>query len=200
MLLFGALFAAVAAVVFVRQDLPGRPPPIRGVNAVAIPFFIVSGVLHELGHFFASRPYFKASIRLGLLSGIIPAFITKTNDAWACPRGIRIWINLAGPLVDLLIALVLRLLHLTVLPDVHLIVTLILVQLLRVVFVLNPSSKATATGSSATCSAPSTCAPAAWPCAACAPAATPSTPALPRLHRPVRRAPGPDRPGLVGWL
>ena len=48
------------------------------------------------------------------------------------------WINLAGPLVDLVLTLVLAVVHLVWLPDVAFLSTIILVQLLRVVFVLNP--------------------------------------------------------------
>jgi hypothetical protein len=138
LLLFGACLAAVAGIVYVRQDLAWPPPPDPIVNLVAVPFFVLAALLHELGHWAACRPYFKAKIRFGMLNWVVPAVITKTNDAWACPRGIRVWINLAGPLVDLVLTLVLALVHLVFLPELRFLSTILLVQLLRVVFVLNP--------------------------------------------------------------
>lgn len=57
--------------------------------------------LHELGHYFAGSKHFEPSIQVDFVNGVIPAAVTDTTGAWMLPRNRRIWINLAGPFLEL---------------------------------------------------------------------------------------------------
>jgi hypothetical protein len=127
-----ALFTNVAQF----QQLTVDPPSIWLVLAVVPATFLYAGI-HELGHYVTSSRYFDSSIRIDTVNGVVPSFVTDTNGAWLLPRNRRIWINLAGPLVELLAALPLALLALT--GSGGLFVLLVLsVVLSHVVFALNP--------------------------------------------------------------
>lgn len=104
----------------------------------ALPLFAALAIFHELAHYAAARPYFRPRIGFGLLNGFFPAIVTHTNDAWTCPRGVRIWINLAGPLVDVLVGCTLGLAFVAIWPHHSTVAALVVIQWLRVVFVLNP--------------------------------------------------------------
>lgn len=131
--------ATLVLCVFVatRWTAIWRPPGSITGTVVIAPFFVVVTLLHELGHYVASRPYFTPRIRLDRLNGVIPAVVTRTNDAWRCPRNVRIWISLAGPAVDVAITLGLAVAFASS-PEQGLFGTLILVQIFRLLFVLNP--------------------------------------------------------------
>lgn len=135
---FVVSLAALAAIVVWRWEVAWPPPADPLANLWAIPFFALAALLHEGGHYLASRPYFRPKIRFGLLNRVFPALITKTNDAWRCPKSVRIWISLAGPLVDIWLTLALAGVHLALWPGVEILSTLILVQFLRILFVFNP--------------------------------------------------------------
>ncbi|WP_207587019.1 M50 family metallopeptidase [Halomontanus rarus] len=133
----GAATVAMCALIATRWSAIWRPPGSVTGTVLIGPFFIVVTLLHELGHYVASRPYFTPRIRLDRLNGVIPAVVTRTNDAWRCPRTVRIWISLAGPAVDVAITLGLAAAFVSS-PEYGLLGTLILVQLFRLLFVLNP--------------------------------------------------------------
>ena len=103
-----------------------------------IPYFLLVTMLHELGHYLACRPYFKPKIRFAVLHKVFPSMVVLTGDAWACPRNVRIWISLAGPFVDIVIALGVAVVHLVFFPDVALLSLILFIQLIRVILVLNP--------------------------------------------------------------
>ncbi|QLG49246.1 hypothetical protein [Natrinema halophilum] len=128
---------ALCALVVANWGPIWSPPGSIGNTFVIVPFFIGATLLHEFGHYAASRPYFEPSITIGRLNGIIPAVITRTRDAWQCPRNVRIWISLAGPIVDIVVTLGLAI-ALTLSPDSAILGSLILVQLFRLLFVFNP--------------------------------------------------------------
>ena len=136
--LFFTLLAALVAVVALRFDVAWPPPADPLANLWAIPFFFFAASLHELGHWAACRPYFRPKIRLGLLNRVFPALVTMTNDAWSLPRNIRLWINLAGPTVDLALTLLVAAVHLLWFEEMRLLSTLLMVQLMRILFVFNP--------------------------------------------------------------
>lgn len=127
----------LAALVALRWGdlwrLPGSVP--EAVLAVA--FFVGATAVHEAGHLSASRPYFEPEIRFRRLNGVIPAVITRTNDAWQCPRAVRLWISLAGPFVDVAIALALAVAYF-LFPQRDALGLLLSVQLVRIALVLNP--------------------------------------------------------------
>jgi hypothetical protein len=137
-MLVALLGGAIALILALRWDLAWPPPSDPRESLWAIPFFALVSILHEAGHWVAARPYFRARIGFGLLNGVFPAIVTRTSDAWACPRGIRIWINLAGIAVELMVGLALALVYLVPLADPKPISMLLLVILLRILFVLNP--------------------------------------------------------------
>jgi hypothetical protein len=135
---FLVALAALCLVVAVRFEAAVDFPTDPRVNIWVLPFFLFVTLVHESGHYAAARPYMDPSIRLGLLNKIFPAVITATNGAWRCPRGIRIWIALAGPFVETVFALGLAAVYLLVFPEHSLLATILLVELSRVLFVLNP--------------------------------------------------------------
>lgn len=137
LLVVGALTLALAVLVAVQWDAIWSPPGSVGSTLVVAPFFVVATLLHELGHYAAGRPYFDPSIRFGRLNGVIPAIITRTGDAWQCPRNVRLWISLAGPVVDVVVTLGLAV-ALLLKPTYAALGTLILIQFFRLLFVLNP--------------------------------------------------------------
>lgn len=133
----GALALALCALVAAQWDAIWSPPGSVGSTLVIAPFFVAATLLHEFGHYAAGRPYFDPSIRFGRLNGVIPAIITRTGDAWQCPRNVRLWISLAGPVVDVVVTLGIAIaLHLY--PGHAVLGTLILIQIFRLLFVLNP--------------------------------------------------------------
>lgn len=137
LVLFVALFGMLAGLAWksLAVAVQVRDP---WAHLWVLPFFALLAVLHELGHYLAARPYFRPRIGFGLLNGLFPAIVTHTNDAWTCPRNIRIWINLAGPMVDLVAGCAVGVLHLAFWQDDPVLASCIVVQWLRVVFVLNP--------------------------------------------------------------
>lgn len=142
---FAVAFLALTGLVAARYVLPG-PIATRGdgfVNALvlwlsAIPLFLGLAVVHEAGHYAASRPYFEPSFDFTLLNGVFPSIVTNTNDAWRCPRSVRIWISLAGPFVDCLATICLALASLFVFPNARLLSLATVFEYVRILFALNP--------------------------------------------------------------
>lgn len=146
LLAFGVAFALLTAYVGYRLLYAGMPvgttPDLGGglVGNVllAVPVFVGLALVHEAGHYLAARPYFRPSLDLTLLNGVFPAFVTRTNDAWRCPRSVRVWINLAGPLLDCIQCLALAALSLFVFPASYLLAVLPVFEYVRLLFSLNP--------------------------------------------------------------
>lgn len=100
---------AVVLGVFVQNlgQLRGlaTDPPSLWLVAATVPAAFLFAAVHELGHYVTSEPHFDASIRIDTVNGVVPSFVTDTTGAWVLPSNRRVWINLAGPLVELLAAL-----------------------------------------------------------------------------------------------
>ncbi len=138
LLLFVCLCIALGAAVYDRFDIISSRTFDPWVYFLLVPFCFFATVLHELGHYWASRPYFKPKFRFAMLHNIFPSFVVLTGDAWACPKNVRIWISLAGPLVDLVLGVIIAIIHLVYFPENTLLSSLLFIQLVRVLFVLNP--------------------------------------------------------------
>lgn len=93
--------------------------------------------VHELGHYVASSRHFESSIRVDFVNGIIPAAVTDTTGAWMLPRNRRIWINLAGPFLELAAVLPVLALHYTSVRSPFFVMIAVVV-LSHTLFSLNP--------------------------------------------------------------
>lgn len=134
---FGGTAIALGVLITARwRAIWSAPGSIRSAIPV-LAFFVVATVLHELGHYAASKPYFEPSIRVGKLNGVVPALITETRDGWQCPRNVRLWISLAGPFVDVVVTLAVAIAFVRY-PEFTVLGPCILVQLFRLLIVLNP--------------------------------------------------------------
>ncbi len=83
---------------------------IRQIVSVTVLSFVFVAI-HEYGHYAVSARHFDPSVRLDFVNGVVPAVITDTTGSWTLPRNRRIWINLAGPLLELVAAVPLVVLH-----------------------------------------------------------------------------------------
>jgi hypothetical protein len=63
-------------------------------------FSILPIILHELGHYFSSKPYFPPRLGFTFL-WFFPAVYIDTHASWCLPRNIRLLINSSGLLMDL---------------------------------------------------------------------------------------------------
>jgi len=140
---FAVGFLALAGFVVGRllglfPPAPLGPGGVVERTAIGIVLLTVLAIAHEAGHYYAAKPYFEPTLSLSLLNGVFPAVVTETNDAWRCPRSVRIWISLAGPLVDVVCTLVLVAIHLTVVPTLGVLGVVVTVEFLRLLFSLNP--------------------------------------------------------------
>lgn len=139
--LFTGIVAVFLAAIAARwpeiRTLPADLEFGTGLALVVIPVLLGSIAIHEASHYVPSRRYFDPTIRVGLLNGVIPAIITRTTDAWQCPRNVRIWISFAGPFADVVVATGFAVAF-VLLPDQPIIGFLALVIAARAVFVLNP--------------------------------------------------------------
>lgn len=137
--------ASVALTAFVAARLTGLSPMPAitsgtPLSNTVLAMGLLSGlaICHELGHYAAARPYIDPGFSVSRLNGVFPALITETNDAWRCHRSVRIWINMAGPLVDALLTLGLVGVHLLVFPESGVLATVIIFESIRLFFSLNP--------------------------------------------------------------
>lgn len=143
---FVVAFGLLTAYVVYRVFLSETAVPTVGTMGLgvfeqlllSVPLFVVLAVVHEAGHYLAARPYFETSIEFTRLNGVFPAIATQTNDAWRCPRSVRIWINLAGPLADSLQCLALAAASLFLFPNSYLLAVVPVFEYFRIVFSLNP--------------------------------------------------------------
>lgn len=110
--------------------------PIRMLLFVGL--LIVSIAIHESGHYLASKPHVEPTVRLGTLNDIIPAAITDTTGAWMLPRNRRLWIHLAGPLVQLLWLLIILVCHYLFFPNNIVLDLIIFSCVSMVVYSFNP--------------------------------------------------------------
>ncbi|MDS0260360.1 hypothetical protein NDI56_13230 [Haloarcula sp. S1CR25-12] len=138
--LFVCLVAVVA--VGVAHVLPSLSSAfLAGLTVVdvvaAVGLAAAYVAVHELGHYAVSAHHFDPSIRVDLVNGVLPAVVTDTTGAWMLPRSRRVWVNLAGPLLELVAAL--PLVALAFLDPGSRLVTLVLLTVAgHVVFALNP--------------------------------------------------------------
>lgn len=144
-LAFAVAFTLLTLYVFYRLTGETAVPTVASVDlnvleqlVASIPLFVGLALVHEAGHYLAARPHIDTSLGLTRLNGVFPAIVTKTNDAWRCPRSVRVWINLAGPFVDVLQSLVLAGLSLVVFPGSYLLAVVPVFEYFRIVFALNP--------------------------------------------------------------
>lgn len=143
---FVAAFVALSGYVAYRLLVSGTTIPtvatadvdVLSRLVVVLPVFLVLSLVHEAGHYHAASSYFDTSVEFSMLNGVFPAIVTKTNDAWRCPRSVRIWINLAGPFVDCCQCLVLAAASLVLFPESRLLALVPVFQYLRILFSLNP--------------------------------------------------------------
>lgn len=135
--LVGAAIALLGAHRAELRELFGTLDAGTGPTVgVVLPALVVATALHELGHYAVSRRYFDPAIRFELLNKVVPAVVTRTTDAWGCPRNVRIWISLAGPLVEAALAAGLALVFVVLNWSVAGLLAFVL--LARIAFVLNP--------------------------------------------------------------
>ncbi|MEW6381290.1 MAG: hypothetical protein AB1611_17030 [bacterium] len=98
---------------------------------------IVPIILHEMGHYLAARPYFAP--RLGFTRLLFfPAVYMDTHPAWCLPPNIRLLINSAGMLADLVFNTLLVVLVLWHPPLEYYVTPLLLLQYTRWTIILNP--------------------------------------------------------------
>lgn len=130
---FGSVVAPIASSVspaFVSRMSLGQ---IGVVLVLAVGYVGI----HEYGHYAVSARYFDPAIRLDLVNGVVPAIVTDTTGSWTLPRNRRIWINLAGPFLELVAAVPLIGLHYGF-PNDPVVEALLLAVFGHVVFALNP--------------------------------------------------------------
>lgn len=99
----GLALLTLAAGAILAQTLNAVATTTAPVSAhaVALCLFAATTLFHEYGHVTACEPYFSPEIGLTRLNKVFPAAITRTNYAWGFPRNRRLWVNTAGPAVDL---------------------------------------------------------------------------------------------------
>ncbi|WP_276301542.1 hypothetical protein [Halorussus lipolyticus] len=98
---------------------------------------VVSLIIHEGGHYLASRRFIDPSVDVGTVNGILPVLKTNTDGAWMLPRNRRRWISLAGPFVELVWLVVVLGVELVVGPSLVL-DALVVTTVGRVLLSLNP--------------------------------------------------------------
>lgn len=94
------LLALATAITLVTLEAQGAAQPSRLQLVIAVAFFAVTTVCHELGHKVACWPHFNPGFSVTLLHRFIPTATTKTNLAWLVSRRRRIIINCAGVAID----------------------------------------------------------------------------------------------------
>lgn len=139
-LLLLALLTVVGGVVasnlsLLRTQFVNRLELWKVVIVMLAGYFFL--FLHELGHYFAGRKHFEPSIQVDFVNGVVPAAVTDTTGAWMLPRNRRIWVNLAGPLLELSAVLPLLGLYYTSTPSPFFVMIAGIV-LSHTVFSLNP--------------------------------------------------------------
>lgn len=141
--LFLVLLAVGVVAAYVElRSLPAVPSLLGSLSlaqfatATALTFALV--VVHEYGHYRASKPYFDARFGAGTVNAVVPVAKTITTDAWLLPRNIRRWINLAGPFVELVVLVPVVAVHHALFPDSLILSLLVVFAMSHVAFSLNP--------------------------------------------------------------
>lgn len=134
--IFGLVGGALAGIEFYRIALNATETPLWAVGVwlvLAIPVLTA----HELGHYLPSRRHVPVSIGLGAVNGVIPAVITDTTETWMLPRRHRVWINIAGPVAQIIAVAPLTIYFLSE-PTGYLVALLTYAFNLSAVLALNP--------------------------------------------------------------
>jgi hypothetical protein len=98
-----AALVVVAVVVHGRDVLRGPGTAMAGLDLVHVVavygLFVLTAVVHELGHALAMARYTDAPRRGGLMVRYVlfVGFYVRTTGAWALPRRQRVIVGLAGP-------------------------------------------------------------------------------------------------------
>lgn len=149
LLVFLLAFTLLTAYVGYQLLVAGTSvPTVMSIDAtlleqllLSVPVFVSMALVHESGHYLVARSYFDPSLRISRINSVFPAIVTTTNDAWRCPRSVRVWISLAGPFADVLQCLVLVAFSLFVFPESYLLAILPIFEYARILFSLNPLVK-----------------------------------------------------------
>jgi hypothetical protein len=100
-------------------------------------FSIFPIILHELGHYFSSKPYFPPRLGFTFL-WFFPAVYIDTHASWCLPRNIRLLINSSGLLMDLGFNTLLVLLVLYNPSMEYFVTPLLILQYTRWSIIMNP--------------------------------------------------------------
>lgn len=94
-------------------------------------------ILHELGHYFSSKPYFPPRLGFTFL-WFFPAVYIDTHASWCLPRNIRLLINSSGLLMDLGFNTLLVILVLYYPSMEYFVTPLLILQYTRWSIIMNP--------------------------------------------------------------
>jgi putative peptide zinc metalloprotease protein len=98
-------FIAFMATTIETIDTFRVMPDVWWLFAGLIPATIISVALHELGHAFAVKSFGHEVHYMGVgWFWVSPVAFTDTSDMWLSTRGPRIFVNLAGVMMDVLVA------------------------------------------------------------------------------------------------
>jgi putative peptide zinc metalloprotease protein len=98
-------FIAFLSTTIETIDTFSVMPNVWWLFAALIPATLVSVALHELGHAFAVKSYGNEVHYMGVgWFWVSPVAFTDTSDMWLSTRGPRIFVNMAGVLMDTLVA------------------------------------------------------------------------------------------------
>lgn len=140
LVLFVTLVAVGVAVAWAEFPTMLGPSELLASSQVVplVGLVLATIVIHEGGHYLASKPYFDPSVRLGVVNGVVPAVITETTEAWILPKNHRLWITLAGPFVQIVWTLLVAGVHYFLLPESGVLSTFLVIMVVETVFILNP--------------------------------------------------------------
>lgn len=103
-------------------------------------FSILPIIFHELGHYFSAKPYFPPRMGFTFLL-FFPALYIDTHASWCLPRNIRLLINSAGLLMDLVFNTFLIILVLNYPAMEYYVTPLLILQYTRWSIIMNPLVK-----------------------------------------------------------
>jgi len=103
-------------------------------------FSMLPIILHELGHYVTSRPHFPPRLGFTFL-WFFPAVYIDTHPSWCLPRNMRLLINSAGLLADLVFNTLMIILVLYHPPLEYYVTPLLILQFTRWSIILNPLVK-----------------------------------------------------------
>jgi putative peptide zinc metalloprotease protein len=71
----------------------------------AVPAYLLGILVHEAGHAFTTKRFGREILGIGILwFGMAPAAYVDTSDMWLAGRWPRVWVSLAGPFANLVLA------------------------------------------------------------------------------------------------